>query len=123
MPLYIGTASAERAGTMAQIAGEHENPGWPSVSFRDPAFDRTGYWRGRTWLNIAYFALKGLENYGYRELSETGRRTILDFVEKTPGYICENYDPITGKPLGCAHFGWSSAFVIEFILDEYEAKG
>lgn len=120
MPLYIGTASAERAESMARIAEEHENPSWPSVSFHDPAFDPAGYWRGRTWLNIAYFALEGLEQYGYQKLAETGRRTILDFVGKTPGYICENYDPFTGEPLGCTHFGWSSAFVIEFILDEFE---
>ena len=117
MPLFIGTASAERAAAMAKIAEEHESPGWPSVSYKDPAFDPEGYWRGRTWLNIAYFALKGLKDYGFDELAETGRRTILDFVRKTPGYICENYHPRTGAPVGCSHFGWSSAFVIEFLLN------
>lgn len=117
MPLFIGTASPERAAAMAKIAEEHENPGWPSVSYKDPAFDPKGYWRGRTWLNIAYFALKGLKNYGFHELAENGRQTIFDFVRKTPGFICENYDPVTGEPLGCSHFGWSSAFLIEFILN------
>ena len=117
MPLFIGTASPERARAMAKIAEEHETPGWPSVSYHDPAFDPEGYWRGRTWLNIAYFALKGLKDYGYAELAETGRRTLLDYVRKTPGFICENYHPLTGEPLGCSHFGWSAAFVIEFILN------
>ena len=76
---------------MAEIAKEHEMPGWPRVSYKDPNFDPTGYWRGRTWLNIAYFALKGLKNYGFTELAEEGRATILNFVRKTPGFICENY--------------------------------
>lgn len=117
MPLFIGIASQEHAAAMAEIAKEHEMPGWPSVSYKDPNFDPTGYWRGRTWLNIAYFALKGLKNYGFAELAEEGRATILNFVRRTPGFICENYNPVTGDPVGVAHFGWSSAFVIEFILN------
>lgn len=117
MPLFIGTASKERAEAMAQIALEHEHPSWPSVSYKDPNFDPVGYWRGRTWLNIAYFALKGLKNYGYEDIANEGKERILDFVRQTPGFICENYNPLNGDPVGAAHFSWSSAFVIEFILN------
>ena len=117
MPLFIGTAAPERAARMAEVAQTHFAPGWPSVSYRDPAFEPTGYWRGRTWLNIAYFALKGLKDYGFTEIAEQGRDTLMSWVRRLPGSIYENYNPETGAPVGAPHFGWSSAFVIKFILD------
>jgi len=117
MPLFIGSASPERAKLMAQVAGTHLSPGWPSVSYLDPAYDPTGYWRGRTWLNIAYFALKGLKNYGYCDLAETGRQTLLDWVRRDPGSIYENYNSQTGLPVGAPHFSWSAVFVIKFLLE------
>ncbi len=117
MPLFIGTAPPDRAAAMAKIAEEHEMPGWPSVSYRDPKFDPEGYWRGRTWLNIAYFALKGLKNYGFDALADRGRETLLSWIRAVPGFICENYHPLSGRPVGAAHFRWSAAFVIEFLLN------
>ena len=36
----------------------------PTVSFDNPEYS-TDYWRGPTWLNVAYFAAKGLKNYGF----------------------------------------------------------
>ena len=117
MPLFIGSASPERAAAMAKIAEKHEMPGWPSVSYRDSSFDPEGYWRGRTWLNIAYFALKGLKNYRFDSLADQGRNTLLNWVRAVPGFLCENYHPVSGKPIGAAHFGWSATFVIEFLLN------
>ena len=40
----------------------------PTVAYEEPSFDPVGYWRGRTWVNMAYFALRGLKWYGYDEL-------------------------------------------------------
>ena len=117
MPLFIGIADRERAERMAVVAREHFIPGWPSVSYKDPAFEPTGYWRGRTWLNVAYFALKGLKGYGFDDLADTGRETLLEWVRRDPGAIYENYNPVNGNPLGEPHFSWSSAFVIEFLLN------
>ena len=119
MPLYVGVASTARAGMMARIAASPKkfNPGWPSVAYDNPHFDPTGYWRGRTWLNVAYFALKGLKDYGFDEVADTGRDTLLSWVRNTPAYIHENYHPLTGAPLGAGQFGWSAVFMIEFILN------
>jgi len=117
MPLFAGFADKLRAKDMASIAMEHFNPGWPSVSHKAHQFNEKSYWRGRCWLNIAYFALKGLKNYGFTEIAENGKETILGFVKRDPGTIYENYNPVTGYPLGVPSFGWSAAFVIEFILN------
>ena len=116
LPLFIGTATPERAKEMAERA-KRLSPGWPTVAYDEPTFEPQGYWRGRTWLNTAYFALRGLQWYGFGELAETGRKTILGWVVAEPSNINENYDPTNGKPVGALYFGWSSAFVIKMVLD------
>ena len=116
MPLFIGTASSARAASMARHAKRME-PGWPSVSYDHPEYKPTIYWRGRTWLNVAYFALKGLKFYGYDELADEGRETILGWVDAYKGSIHENYDSMTGEPLGAKDFSWSAVFVLKFLHD------
>ena len=117
MPLFIGTASQKRAAKMVEIARKHMMPGWPSVAYTDKAYDPTGYWRGRTWLNIAYFALKGLKQYGYNDIADAGRDTLLSWIRRDPGTIYENYNSQNGMPAGNPQFGWSAAFTIKFLLD------
>lgn len=115
MPLFLGFAPQERAAAMAEQA-KRLAPGWPTVSYDDPKYVPTSYWRGRTWLNVAYLALKGLKNYGYGAMADEGRQTILGWVERGDS-IFENYNSQTGAPLGTPKFGWSSVFTIKFIED------
>ena len=116
MPLFIGTAAPDRAAAMARHA-PREEPGWPSVSYDDPKYDPMGYWRGRTWLNVAYMALKGLAFYGHRETADRGRTTLLSWVRNDPSAVYETYNSRTGLPCGASHFSWSCTFVISFLLD------
>ena len=116
MPLFIGTATDARAAALARQSRRMQ-PGWPTVAYSDPKFDPVGYWRGRTWLNVAYFALKGLKFYGYDEIADDGRRTLLGWVESGRETIYENYNPTTGEPVGCPKFGWSAVFTLKFIDD------
>lgn len=121
LPLYIGIATPERAAKMAKAA-ERLSPGWPTVAYDEPTYDPVGYWRGRTWINVAYFALKGLKDYGYGEIAERGRREILGWMLRDPACFHENYNSKTGMPVGAMYFGWSNAFAIKFVLD-WEKKG
>jgi len=116
MPLYIGIAPRERAEAMASQA-KRLSPGWPSVSYDNPQFDPAKYWRGPTWYNVAYFALKGLRSYGFHEIAETGKATLLNWTRQTPGQFYENYNPLTGAPSDSPQFSWTAVFVIEFLLD------
>ena len=103
---------------MAEHAADPKKmyPGFPSVAYDSPQFDPEGYWRGRTWLNIAWFALMGLKRYGFDKIANECRETILCWVRADIGGINENYNPVTGKPLGVPRFSWSAAFVILFLL-------
>lgn len=116
MPLLIGSASQDRADAMAGHAPRME-PGWPSVSYDDPKFDPMGYWRGRTWLNVAYMALKGLAFYGHQDVADRGRKALLEWVRNDPSAIYETYNSHTGLPCGASHFSWSCTFVISLLLD------
>lgn len=117
MPLFIRTSSSERAAKMADIAKKHFHPGWPTISYHDPAYTPNNYWRGPTWYNVAYFALKGLKEYGFNEIANSGREQLLQWASLTPEAIYEYYDSKTGTPLGVNHFGWSCTFIIKFLLD------
>ena len=119
VPLYVGAAPAERAASMARLAADPAkfHPGLPTVAYDDPAYASTGYWRGPCWLNTAYFAAKGLKDCGFTALAEDFRGTILGWAARDPDFLFEYYDTRSGQGLGARQFGWSAAFVIEFILN------
>lgn len=119
MPLFVGFASDKQAEKMAQAAKDRNKffPGMPTVSYDNAKYNSTDYWRGPTWLNTAYFALKGLKNYGYTETAETIKEVILNWCSNEKRGIFEYYNSKTGEGLGALNFGWSCAFIIEFILN------
>ena len=118
MPLFAGFAPKARAAKMAALAKDREKffPGMPTIAYDDAGYDGD-YWRGPTWLNVAYFALKGLHNYGFTETAGAMREYLLDLAHKHLPYIHENYDTKKGVGCSCARFSWSACFFIEFILD------
>lgn len=64
---------------------------------------------------MAYFAAKGLKDYGYEEAAQTVRDTILTWVSNDQQLIHENYNSITGAGKGAPEFSWSCVFVLELI--------
>lgn len=115
MPLFIKIASREQAEHMRVLAETRFKKKMPTVVFDNPEYSND-YWRGPTWLNVAYFAAKGLKNYNFAVADEI-REGILDMCAKNTDGIYENYDSVTGKGLCCDHFSWSCVFIREFILD------
>ncbi len=118
MPLFIGIATKEQAEAMHRIGSDPARfyPGMPSVSYDDPTYS-TGYWRGPTWLNIAYFAAKGMKQYGYTDTANGIRDFILSMVEDNKDGIYENYNSKERCGMYWHSFSWSACFVIEFILN------
>lgn len=115
MPLYIGIATNEQAKYMAKTAETKFECKMPTVSFDNPQYSND-YWRGPTWLNVAYFAAKGLKNYGF-DVADKIKNSILEMCAKDNEHIYENYDAKAQKGLYCDHFSWSCVFIIEFILN------
>lgn len=117
MPLYIKIAPKEYAEYMNRHAESRDEfyPGMPTVAYNNAEYSN-GYWRGPTWLNVAYFAAKGLKNYGFTVADEI-RNYILDMVDANDDAIYENYDSVAAKGLHAKNFAWSACFTIEFILE------
>ena len=115
IPLYIKIAPEQRAEALARIAEKNFKYKMPSVSFDNPEFS-TDYWRGPTWLNIAYFAAKGLKNYNF-PVADKIKENILEMCYKNKDGIFENYNSITDEGQRYNNFSWSCVFIMEFILN------
>ena len=88
----------------------------PTVTYDCPAFS-TDYWRGQTWLNVAYFAIKGLLDYGYDQTANAIKAFLLDMIyDELPRGMFENYDSVRRHGRFHHAFSWTAAFVIELIL-------
>lgn len=117
MPLYVKVASPEHAAAMHRLAKDPKKffPGFPSVAYDDPNYKSEAYWRGPAWANVSYMALKGLKRYGYDDTAEACREQLLAWCDKNRDHLWEYYDSRSGAGKGAPQYGWTAAFVIEFI--------
>ncbi|WP_462248630.1 MGH1-like glycoside hydrolase domain-containing protein [Ekhidna sp.] len=95
---------------------------FPTLSADHPKFDPlNGYWRGPVWLDQAYFALDGMDKYGfekeYIELVEKLFNNAQGLSQKGVP-IRENYHPTTGEGLNANHFSWSAAHILMLLEKE-----
>jgi hypothetical protein len=91
----------------------------PSVPATDPAFSREDrtfgirrYFRGPTWINIAWLLWLGLIRLGYSEQAETLCTRVSAAVAMAG--LREYYDPYNGRGMGAVDFAWSS-LVLELL--------
>jgi putative isomerase len=119
MPLFVRIASRQRAARVAQVAADPTKffPGMPTAAYDTPGYKSKGYWRGSTWLNTSYFALKGLQEYGHNKVAENMRSTLLTWLSRNPSDLFEHYDSRSGEGEGAKGLGWSATFTIAFVLD------
>ena len=56
------------------------------------------------------------ENYGFDDVADGIKETVLSWIENDNGVTYENYNA-NGIGMGAVPFSWSATFVIEFILN------
>ena len=126
LPLWAEVATTEQAKA---IKDNMLNPvtfntfiPLPTLAANHPKFKpEGGYWRGPIWLDQSYFAINGLEKYGYtNEANQLAHKLIhnAEGVLEKGGAIRENYQPVTGKGLESYNFGWSAAHYLMLLLKE-----
>ncbi|OON82832.1 MGH1-like glycoside hydrolase domain-containing protein [Streptomyces tsukubensis] len=121
VPLWAGVASSRQAaGVRAALTDPARfatHMPLPTAARDNPKFDPTGYWRGLVWLDQAFFALRGLSDYGYHRDAHTIGEQLLRNAEGLlgDGPIHENYHPLTGEGRNAANFSWSAAAVLEIL--------
>ena len=124
-PLYAGILEQDRA---QRVVATLENDGFgladeaitpiPSYDLHGYGFSEERYWRGPVWININWFLMHGLETYGYQDLANRLRTTIIDLC-RDEGFH-EYFDPVTGGGLGSNLFSWSSALLLDVLLENGE---
>ncbi|MFK0572253.1 alpha-glucosidase [Endozoicomonas sp.] len=123
-PLFTQLASREQASRVRDMIMNEQEFNTPAVPFptasqSNPAYGPDIYWRGRVWVDQAYFGLKGLQNYGYDQEVQQLMGKILSNAEglMKDGAIRENYNPETGAVQGASNFGWSAALLYMMYRD------
>lgn len=84
---------------------------FPVVAYDEPSYASDKWWRGPTWINIAYLMICVLEKLHYREEANVARRRLYD-VLIADGNMREHFDSQTGKGLGAYEYGWTAAIYL-----------
>lgn len=92
---------------------------FPTAAADNPKCDPNGYWRGPIWLDQTYQAIRGLRNYGYKELADKYTMQVFDRCQGLTGDapIHENYGTHTGERLQASHFSWSASHLLMMYED------
>lgn len=85
----------------------------------NPAYGANIYWRGRVWVDQVYFAIKGLEHYGFHREAQTFKHGFLNNADGlfSDAPIRENYNPETGEQQGAPNFSWSAAHILMLLFE------
>ncbi|GJM32065.1 MAG: lipoprotein [Saprospiraceae bacterium] len=126
IPLWAGAATQEQAErireTMTDTTKFATYIPFPTLAADHPKFQPDGgYWRGPVWLDQAYFAIKGLKNYGFDEDALRFSNHLFDRLQglkNDDAPIRENYHPLTGEGLESNHFSWSAAHLLLLLMGE-----
>jgi hypothetical protein len=91
---------------------------FPSLSYDNPEYDPTGYWRGRVWPHVVYWMIQTLWRHGYHKQAEEVADNLLNMFLASP-WIAENYESEGGTMIGEPEYNWSQSMVIELLLERY----
>jgi glycogen debranching enzyme len=87
------------------------NVPFPCVAYNEPVYEPAQWWRGPTWMPVAWLMMEILDTYGYTaERAQAARR--LYRVLKKDAVLHELFDSSTGEGLGCDEQGWTAAIFI-----------
>jgi hypothetical protein len=98
LPMFAGICSQEQADKMVKVLLD-ESRFWTAMPVpsmpKDSEIYEIDMWRGCSWLNLDYFIILGLRNYGYMDIAEELRQRMLNVISKwyeKTGNVFEFYD-------------------------------
>ncbi len=119
-PMWARLASPEQAKKLVKLLLSSEfNTKFPvpTLATSDRDYNPHGWgWNGTVWLQVNWFIIEGLFNYGYwREAMELWEKTKALIIKDGKPASCELYDPETGSGIGAPDYSWQ-ALVNDFIV-------
>ncbi len=85
---------------------------FPSIAYNEPSYDAAHWWRGPTWLPIAWLMLEILQNYGYDSEYMTAVKRLHGMLIKDRE-MHELFNSQTGEGMGCRQQGWTCSVFIK----------
>ncbi|RKN51139.1 MGH1-like glycoside hydrolase domain-containing protein [Micromonospora endolithica] len=128
MPLLLPDLPAGPAATVMEeacsarfgLARRMDRP-LPSHDRTAPDFEPLRYWRGPSWLNLAWLLHRGLRAHGRPDLAAGLRRSMIDLVARAGCH--EYFHPDTGAGLGSPAFAWTAALLLDVLADNEPDDG
>lgn len=117
IPLLLPTLPDAVAGELIATAVHRFRLGrvpLPSCAPDAPEFDPTRYWRGPSWINLAWLLWQGLR-HRRPDLAEAVAADIIRTVRQA-GFR-EYVDPFTLTGHGCDDFSWSAALAVDVLAE------
>ena len=118
IPLFTKVATKENADLVIanMLSSEHfwaQKIPFPTAAMSNPSYHPDTYWRGRVWLDQFCFAVRALDNYGYKADAQRAIDMLYQNAQGLMGDmpIRENYNPETGAVQGATNFSWSAAHI------------
>jgi hypothetical protein len=123
VPLFAGIPDEARAKRLVEalqndgfrLSDESVTP-VPSYDMYGFGFSPVEYWRGPIWLNINWFLMHGLEDYGFQQHADRLRDSIVGLCREAGFH--EYFDPNTGEGHGSDLFSWSAALLIDVLANK-----
>jgi len=84
---------------------------FPSVAYDEECYDPKTWWRGPTWMPVAYLMLQVLEKRGFASEAAQGRERLYRMLLKD-GNLRELFNSKTGEGMGARQQGWTAAICL-----------
>ena len=118
LPLLAGMPLPEQAVNEV-IEKELLNPAvffgkvpFPSVAYNEKCYQADKWWRGPTWMPVAFLMTQLLEKTGFKEEAVKARTALYQTIIND-GNLRELYDSQTGEGLGAYEQGWTAAICLK----------
>ena len=85
---------------------------FPCIAYDQDVYQPGKWWRGPTWLSLAWLMLEILEKYGFTEAYDHVCRVYYEMILKE-GQLRELFHSQTGEGLGAYDQGWTAAVFIK----------
>ena len=97
---------------------------FPCVAYDEPLYQPGKWWRGPIWLNVAYFMVELLGQYGYRQEALSARERLYRMII-SDGNLREHFNSQTGEGKSAHEYGWTAAICLRLHaeLGEHRAIG
>jgi len=109
LPIILGRrlSGDVRESLRKGIEGHLTEWGLATEQVESPRYNEDGYWRGPIWAPSTFIAVTGLDRAGFSDLADDISERFCRMCAKSG--FAENFNALTGEPLRCPAYTWTSS--------------